>query len=354
MPSKIFDQLDLINVVEGYTDGPHTTNGVVNLNNVSYGEFSFLATCSDGPVTSATVQYEFTYAKNAEIDFTIFPTIPDGSMITRALVTLSFSIVALGDASHVAGGGGFQNDAAIINFFPNNGDLPLTGTSTAGPVSISTGFSASNTPIMDLTFDPPLSLADFIATYATILPAINTQDTHGTASSGNSGGATGSCSASINWAVSDWKCEVFYNESEFKFNIDTESPVDVGQDILLSTDDKTIDMRKITHVIVDYTTLDNVDHEVDITDFDTTQFTLIFQMIDFGDSPRVTIKLQGTQFSGSVTLGSLLTIRFNDGTGIYKLDLTATHDTLYIQDYTPVQTIDTKIPNPFAKTAFVP
>jgi hypothetical protein len=144
-----------------------------------------------------------------------------------------------------------------------------------------------------------------------------------------------------------------YELQRFQFSIETEAPVSVGQDIEITTSEE--DLRKVTHIIVDYTTLDNVDHEVDITSFVSQgQFSLVFAMIDFGNAPKVRISLISTEFSGSVDLGEMLTINFLDGTGIYKLDTGATHDTLYVQDYTPFQTIDVKIPNPFAKTAFVP
>lgn len=61
----------------------------------------------------------------------------------------------------------------------------------------------------------------------------------------------------------------------------------------------------------------------------------------------------GTQFSGTVPLRSILTIFFTDGTGIYTLVPGKTDDTLYVQDYTPVTTVDVKIPDPFIKTGFI-
>lgn len=57
-------------------------------------------------------------------------------------------------------------------------------------------------------------------------------------------------------------------------------------------------------------------------------------------------------FSGTVFLGTLLTIFFTDATGIYTLVPGKTNDTLYINN-TPPQTVAVKIPDPFAKTGFI-
>lgn len=83
---------------------------------------------------------------------------------------------------------------------------------------------------------------------------------------------------------------------------------------------------------------------------------LYFLLPDILTSPVFTVEFvgDGTQFSGSITIGQLLTIFFTDGTGIYKLVVNKRNDTLYIQDLDPVQTVDVKIPTPFAKTGFLP
>lgn len=61
----------------------------------------------------------------------------------------------------------------------------------------------------------------------------------------------------------------------------------------------------------------------------------------------------GTQFHGRVPLGPLLTIYFTDATGIYQLVPGKTNDTLYNQN-DPPNTVLVKIPDPFAKTGFLP
>lgn len=59
----------------------------------------------------------------------------------------------------------------------------------------------------------------------------------------------------------------------------------------------------------------------------------------------------GTQFSGSVTLG-ILTVLLTDGSGIYILTPGATHDTLYSSERDGT-TRNVKIPRPFGKTGFI-
>jgi hypothetical protein len=87
-----------------------------------------------------------------------------------------------------------------------------------------------------------------------------------------------------------------------------------------------------------------------------TQNLLTFTMppIVGATPPVVTIVLvgDGTQFSGSVELGSLQTIYFIDGSGIYTLSPGATNDNLYVNGTN--QTVATPIPTPYIKTALIP
>jgi len=75
--------------------------------------------------------------------------------------------------------------------------------------------------------------------------------------------------------------------------------------------------------------------------------------IDVFEIKILAVGNNGTQFSGSVILGTLTTIYFTDASGIYKLVVSQKFDTLYIQD-DPPNTIDVKIPDPFIKTGFLP
>jgi len=74
-----------------------------------------------------------------------------------------------------------------------------------------------------------------------------------------------------------------------------------------------------------------------------------------GDEPVIIIIVangDGTQFSGSIILGQLITIFFTDGSGIYQLVKDKRNDTLYLNDSGEI--FDFKIPNPLAKLSFIP
>jgi len=74
-----------------------------------------------------------------------------------------------------------------------------------------------------------------------------------------------------------------------------------------------------------------------------------------GDEPVIIIIVangDGIQFSGSFSLGQLITIFFTNGSGIYQLVPNKRNDTLYMNGTSEIT--DVKIPNPFAKLAFIP
>jgi len=81
---------------------------------------------------------------------------------------------------------------------------------------------------------------------------------------------------------------------------------------------------------------------------------LTFTMPSFGAYEPTTfnILITGTQFTGTLDLGSLWTIWFTSASGMYTLTLGKTNDTLYLEEDLP-NTIDVKIPNPTIKTGYV-
>jgi len=84
-----------------------------------------------------------------------------------------------------------------------------------------------------------------------------------------------------------------------------------------------------------------------------SEFELVFVIFFTGTPQVVTVSVtgNGTQFSGSVTLGKLETIYFLNAPGIYFLDSSATADVLYDTDNGG--TIEVAIPDPFGKTGFI-
>jgi hypothetical protein len=72
------------------------------------------------------------------------------------------------------------------------------------------------------------------------------------------------------------------------------------------------------------------------------------------DAPSLTFDLSvvgdGTQFSGSISLGTL-SILYSNGSGLYRIVKNKTSDTIY--DRTNPPTAEIAIPNPFAETGYI-
>lgn len=88
------------------------------------------------------------------------------------------------------------------------------------------------------------------------------------------------------------------------------------------------------------------------TGLDTGTGNRIVTEVGIRPSTPVTVSVtgDGTQFSGSLVLGTL-NVYIAQATGIYKIVSGKTADTLYTGDEDT--TLDVKIPNPYAKTGFI-
>lgn len=140
----------------------------------------------------------------------------------------------------------------------------------------------------------------------------------------------------------------------FTGTVETPSePVDEGEEILAESDPDAEHPVDFTQVLtVKVIGPDGTEYPV-LTFEAIDEFHFSFIIPSFGgDTPTVlTIVITSTQFSGSVTLGQLITIYFTSASGIYRLVTNKRNDTLYIEDNLP-ETVDVKIPNPTWKTGF--
>lgn len=144
----------------------------------------------------------------------------------------------------------------------------------------------------------------------------------------------------------------------FTWTLDTVGPVNPGDTIQISSNPLNanhLKLDKLTPTIIYINDLGA--HEVSIDDIITrTEFLLIFTLPDMPGGTDVPFYISGlgdgTQFSGSVVLGSL-SILIENGSGIYRIISGKTNDTLYVNSAVDDTTADVKIPNPFAKTGFV-
>jgi hypothetical protein len=357
MPTRLFDQLDVINIVEGFTLPLSQTNIAIILTNTSFSHFSFAGVGTDvqAGTTTAQVVFLFRYTKTGTVDFTIFPALPTIAQITKVIIrgAANFSITTSESVTVAGSANNIQSNVRTSFLIPSANDQ------TGSPLSFTASDSIDGT-VLESVYDPPISYEEFILTYSNVLLEIQAPSIFpptpifgGLAVATGGLGSVNNAGVSFSAAITDWSIEVFYDLPGFQFSLNTESPVSVGQEVEIGSDNS----DDIDEVTIVYTTLDNVEHMITIprSDFPVKEPTRItFIVPDIGDSPKIRIYVTGTTFGGSVFAGTLFTIFFLNGTGIYKLDPNSTHDTVYIQDFTPVQTTDIKIPNPFVKTGFVP
>jgi hypothetical protein len=116
-------------------------------------------------------------------------------------------------------------------------------------------------------------------------------------------------------------------------------------------DDDALDLKQVTEIDLEYE--DGGTQTISVTNIliqnhNLLQFTL--PIIPF-EAKIYKITITSSQFSGTVTLGKLLTIYFVNAPGIYRLVPGKVNDTLY--DIENGGTIEVQIPDPFAKTGFV-
>jgi hypothetical protein len=158
-------------------------------------------------------------------------------------------------------------------------------------------------------------------------------------------GGAGSVNTSLYYII----LQGTYDLIPFQWTLDpiSGSNVDIGDLVTITSDPNDPD-----HLLLDQLTISmSCGTVVPIIQTETLFTFLIPGSCTGNGSTSITATGNGTQFSGSVSLGTL-NILLTNGSGIYVLTPGATHDTLYssLRDGT---TRNVKIPNPFAKTGFI-
>lgn len=254
--------------------------------------------------------------------------LPPGFTMLSAQVDFGTSVVVLSNA----GGPTVCNADIFFNFMGQQ--VPLNTTSPAGD-----SFPTQQI-IVDMSFPAPTML-DLMN--ATLNIDVTTTTNNAFISSPNS------------FRVSSVVITGTYSADSFQYSLETPSePVDAGDPITATSPDVNgIDYTLVTSVTIEYPGGGPI--VVDPSDWITIEANLFtFLMPSFGgdEPPIITVSITSTQFSGSVTLGQLITIYFTSASGLYRLIPSQRYDELYIED-DPGETIDVKIPNPFFRTGFI-
>lgn len=135
-------------------------------------------------------------------------------------------------------------------------------------------------------------------------------------------------------------------------------PIEEGDTVTVTSDPldpDAMDFSQLLTVTLEWTDSGGNPQSINIPQIFWITFTInlfrFFIPALTGNPPIVFLRATSTQFSGSVTLGRLITIFFLNATGIYTLIEDKTNDTLYDNDNGG--TIDVKFPNPFLKSGFI-
>jgi hypothetical protein len=157
-----------------------------------------------------------------------------------------------------------------------------------------------------------------------------------------------------------------YSNLTFTYTIDTPNPIKIGHDVSVSSvgpDLGGLDLSATTSIDLTYLDNGSVPHTINIpysnfTFINTYQLIFIIPIIfrtiwiNLGITSRsitIVANINGTQFSGSITLGTR-TILYENVSGIYEIVKGKTSDTVYDRTGT---TLEVKIPNPFIKTGYI-
>lgn len=130
-------------------------------------------------------------------------------------------------------------------------------------------------------------------------------------------------------------------------------PVTAGETVTAESDPEDPHPVDFTQVLtVTATDEDGNVYPVLIFDaIDFFHFSFVIPSFGIHTPTTLTITITSTQFSGSVTLGTLITIYFTSGSGIYTFVTGKLNDTVYIEADLP-NTVDIKIPDPGGRTGF--
>lgn len=368
MKFRLFDQLDVTQTSAGWDSGPIQVPGTTHvLSETSFATFSLSGSGSDTTGTTgaaANSQFSGSFSHVGIVNFDSYPPIPKDARIHRVVHRYECFV---------------DGDAAANNPPPNVIDCITAidvraGVAQVGPIGHNSpqgahifGTSAFNGTTQTDIYNPPITYDELVALYGIITLGIRS-----VCSASSLGNAISPNATSINFVASivRWSIEVFYTDGPFEFswNVDSPVPIQSGDEITITTfesppdppeeppNEETLDL---TDVDVEIQFDDGADViTIPITVFIEIKWWIIkFIMPDLAPfTPwviKVIIKGGGKQFEGSIPVAIIPTIFFTNPTGIYTLVPGKTNDTIYIQD-DPPNTVDLKIPDPFAKTGFVP
>lgn len=340
MPDKDFDALNVTTTSSAYIFGPSGTVTPV-FTNVDFGHWNITGTDSQ---IGVTVNSTFSYQKEGTVDFAnVIVGIPVNAMITKVVIRIPKTINV--NISGAGTGGGCSLT------LPFDSGIPITDPSS---IVYSTSVSGS---LADHIYDyssSPITRAELITNHGTQ-----------TMLAGLIGEASQSGANFIDYNYSydaGWRIRVTYFEGPFSWFIKPTEKIINGGKIRIIQEPE--DILAVPEGDDPPPGFEFYGSDVDFPSGPVFSWWIsndFFQFFVFSPiSPSISGFSTWTNFGASpptcsacltLTLGEL-TILIANASGIYTLQDAKTNDTLYLRATS--DTIDFKIPNPFAKTGLVP
>src|SRR5437660_104516 len=210
MPTRFFDQLDVTNIVQGYTAGPTATHGTISLVNTSFSNFNLSGSGSDITVNFSIVTAGATYRKTATVNFQSLPPIRNNSTISKVTVFLGATVTGDVDATVV------DPDTCHAEIDEiGAGGLQITGTSLDPSHAHYTNTQSFN-GTSDIIYDPPITYAQLVTNHGTVTLEL-VLSLFSRADNAAFTGAT--ATASYLASITNWGLEVTWEEAPFDFQV---------------------------------------------------------------------------------------------------------------------------------------
>lgn len=164
MPSRTYTGLNLLN----YLVTPTEDVDDFNLSEGSPGQLTAIGHSEDDPVFVNQVDGDQSIVVTGDIDYAgTFPTIPANALITKIAIRLGCSFVSsvssTGGANSINVAGRIKAELGALN-----GDILNDTNSGDGAVTVTVSGSDAFTTLLELEFDPPITLAELITDYTAL------------------------------------------------------------------------------------------------------------------------------------------------------------------------------------------
>lgn len=410
MPSRTYVGIDFINYIAGFTsNGGSNTASAVQTNQMDFTISSSGVNTVDPAGFNDTAAYLYTVT--ADLDFDVFPAIPENALVTEVEVRIDISVSATAGASSsnaiapnpCTTGGVFRGKVYYDDGV--NPPVELTDLSfeeidedmSVGPGSISSSVSDfdhyTSVQIFDFT-GSPITKAALVAQFTSWIVELEGIWGAG-ADTASDPGSTGSTSENSGFSFDGIQIQVTYQSGPEISMSPSGGNVEVGQQVTINGN-----INNVAAVINDlvikipfkevgpnefvfeipYPPTDDctgciatcpecetcADACAEDLESEACQecmqscldcLTTCLENLELAEACQesapegtITIFVTGTQFSGSVALGNFVILEA-EGSGIYRFVANKRNDTLY-STARDGSTYDVKIPNPGGKTGF--